>query len=86
MNNYMKTLICDYCNKSINRTMEPVMETRIVDDRLSDSCIVEVAHRRCWMAVNIVVRTVIGCGRDILTEPAFIENSTDGVDKKSSVS
>ena len=58
--------ICDYCNRVINRTIEPIVETRITDNNLVSATLVEVAHRECWIAINVVVNTVLEYSKDIL--------------------
>ena len=58
--------ICDYCNRVINRTIEPIVETRITDNNSVSSTLVEAAHRECWIAINTVVNTVLEYSKDML--------------------
>ena len=59
------TPVCDYCNILINRDIEPIVETRITDNNSVSATLVEVAHRQCWIDINIVVNTVLeySCSR-----------------------
>ena len=57
--------ICDYCHLVIDHTIEPIVETRIVESNSVSSSLVEVAHKKCWIDINIVVDAVLeySCSR-----------------------
>ena len=51
--------ICDYCHLVIDNTIEPIVETRIVETNSVSFSLVEIAHRKCWMDINTVVDAVL---------------------------
>lgn len=63
----MATIVtCDYCNESIDYSTEPAVETRIVDDRVEDAWVVQITHRKCWIAIDVVTKTIIQSARELL--------------------
>ena len=60
---------CDYCNTTIEWD-DVVMETRVV---YPYDTLMQVTHRSCWVAMDVVTKTILKSTRDIFK---------DGVDKR----